>query len=127
MAQAGYGGTDGSPGGPAPAGQWRSLTPADHKDPAVTAASAEASSPGEVPAEQPGDKAGIRNPTIDGVAVPRSADVAAAGGAAPDPHIVAARAAADAAATRIADSPTTRRRSVVFEEDDELDVPDFLK
>jgi cell division protein FtsZ len=25
------------------------------------------------------------------------------------------------------DAPTTRRRSVVFEEDDELDVPDFLK
>jgi cell division protein FtsZ len=26
-----------------------------------------------------------------------------------------------------ADGPTTKRRSVVFEEDDELDVPDFLK
>jgi len=25
------------------------------------------------------------------------------------------------------ESATTRRRSVVFEEDDELDVPDFLK
>jgi hypothetical protein len=25
------------------------------------------------------------------------------------------------------DAATTRRRSVVFEEDDELDVPDFLK
>jgi cell division protein FtsZ len=28
---------------------------------------------------------------------------------------------------RLPDQPTTRRRSVVFEEDDELDVPDFLK
>jgi hypothetical protein len=27
----------------------------------------------------------------------------------------------------VPDSATTRRRSVVFEEDDELDVPDFLK
>jgi hypothetical protein len=25
------------------------------------------------------------------------------------------------------DVPTTRRRPVVFEEDDDLDVPDFLK
>jgi cell division protein FtsZ len=32
-----------------------------------------------------------------------------------------------AAATRVFDAATTRRRSVVFEEDDELDVPDFLK
>jgi hypothetical protein len=28
---------------------------------------------------------------------------------------------------RPADSTGTRRKSVVFEEDDELDVPDFLK
>jgi cell division protein FtsZ len=33
----------------------------------------------------------------------------------------------DAPATRLADTTGTRRRSVVFEEDDELDVPDFLK
>ncbi|HEY2579700.1 MAG TPA: cell division protein FtsZ [Streptosporangiaceae bacterium] len=31
------------------------------------------------------------------------------------------------AASRMFDSPSTRRRPVVFEEDDELDVPDFLK
>ncbi len=37
------------------------------------------------------------------------------------------RAAALAAEARVSDSPSTRRRSVVFEEDDELDVPDFLK
>jgi cell division protein FtsZ len=30
-------------------------------------------------------------------------------------------------AARVFDAATTRRRSVVFEEDDELDVPDFLK
>ncbi len=32
-----------------------------------------------------------------------------------------------AAAARVFDAATTRRRSMVFEEDDELDVPDFLK
>ncbi len=32
-----------------------------------------------------------------------------------------------AAAARVFDAATTRRRSVVFEDDDELDVPDFLK
>ena len=31
------------------------------------------------------------------------------------------------AAARVFDAATTRRRSVVFEEDDDLDVPDFLK
>jgi cell division protein FtsZ len=38
------------------------------------------------------------------------------------------RAHADmASAARVFDAATTRRRAVVFEEDDELDVPDFLK
>ena len=32
-----------------------------------------------------------------------------------------------AAAARVFDGASTRRRPVVFEEDDELDVPDFLK
>jgi cell division protein FtsZ len=41
---------------------------------------------------------------------------------------VPARHRADpGAAARMFDAATTRRRSVVFEEDDELDVPDFLK
>ena len=41
---------------------------------------------------------------------------------------VPARPRADhSAAARMFDAATTRRRSVVFEEDDELDVPDFLK
>jgi hypothetical protein len=31
------------------------------------------------------------------------------------------------AAARVFDTASTRRRAVVFEEDDELDVPDFLK
>jgi cell division protein FtsZ len=49
----------------------------------------------------------------------------------PTPSAVAAATArprADpGAAARMFDAATTRRRSVVFEEDDELDVPDFLK
>jgi cell division protein FtsZ len=46
------------------------------------------------------------------------------GGSAPVP----ARPRTDAtAAARMFDAATTRRRSVVFEEDDDLDVPDFLK
>jgi len=36
-------------------------------------------------------------------------------------------AQADSVASRVFDAATTRRRPVVFEEDDELDVPDFLK
>jgi len=46
----------------------------------------------------------------------------------PAAPVAAARHRADpGAAARMFDAATTRRRSVVFEEDDELDVPDFLK
>ena len=55
---------------------------------------------------------------IDPVPAPRPADA--------DPVAPAPRADT-AAAARVFDAATTRRRSVVFEEDDELDVPDFLK
>jgi cell division protein FtsZ len=34
---------------------------------------------------------------------------------------------AEAPASRTFDIPSSRRRPVVFEEDDDLDVPDFLK
>ena len=55
---------------------------------------------------------------------PSPAPLATPSAAAP-PDRTASRAE-DAAATRVPDS-STRRRSVVFEEDDDLDVPDFLK
>jgi hypothetical protein len=55
---------------------------------------------------------------LDAVPAPRSAG---ADPAAPAPRTDTA------AAARVFDAATTRRRSVVFEEDDELDVPDFLK
>jgi cell division protein FtsZ len=58
----------------------------------------------------------------DAVPAPRVSEPAVASGAKP------ARPAgrAEDSAARVGDS-STRRRSVVFEEDDELDVPDFLK
>jgi hypothetical protein len=37
------------------------------------------------------------------------------------------RVAVTSDAAKTFDVPTTRRRPVVFEEDDDLDVPDFLK
>jgi cell division protein FtsZ len=56
----------------------------------------------------------------DGVPPPRP-EAGASHAATPRPRPDAA------AAARVFDAATTRRRSVVFEEDDELDVPDFLK
>jgi cell division protein FtsZ len=87
-------------------------------------------------AEQPGgslsgqDGAGAGEPgggapesRVDGVPAPRSSEPDAAGDKAP-----ANGWSADAPGQgRRADATSTRRRSVVFEEDDELDVPDFLK
>jgi cell division protein FtsZ len=60
----------------------------------------------------------IEESGMDAVPAPRSAG--------PDP-VAAAPRTDTAAAARVFDAATTRRRSVVFEEDDELDVPDFLK
>jgi hypothetical protein len=67
--------------------------------------------------------------TADGAAAGSTADrsgvqPAAAAGRAQEPP----RARPDTAtAARVFDAATTRRPSVVFEEDHELDVPDFLK
>jgi cell division protein FtsZ len=82
--------------------------------------------PAEFPAEpagQPaaGDAAGSADqadPGMDGVPSPRAAREESAPPR-PRPDAIAA--------ARVFDAATTRRRSVVFEEDDELDVPDFLK
>ena len=63
----------------------------------------------------------------DGVSPSRPRDVPAAGPSADAGLAASAPRAEPAAAARIFDPATTRRRSVVFEEDDELDVPDFLK
>ncbi|HEX2318883.1 MAG TPA: cell division protein FtsZ [Streptosporangiaceae bacterium] len=60
----------------------------------------------------------------DPVPAPRPAERPAAGG--PDGGAEPARQSAAAAEAR-AERVGTKRKSVVFEEDDELDVPDFLK
>jgi cell division protein FtsZ len=59
---------------------------------------------------------------IDGIPSPRPADQS---GGLQDSR--GAGRPADPPAPRLSDTTGTRRRSVVFEEDDELDVPDFLK
>jgi cell division protein FtsZ len=89
--------------------------------------------------------AGVTSPADTTVTSPEPADapatdiaedvsgIDAADGAEEEPEPVPAAAVParrrtdTGAAARMFDAATTRRRSVVFEEDDELDVPDFLK
>jgi cell division protein FtsZ len=59
----------------------------------------------------------------DGVPAPRPAEPGAPAG--PDKPAVSGARPADP--PRLTETASTRRRSVVFEEEDELDVPDFLK
>jgi cell division protein FtsZ len=70
------------------------------------------------------DSAGTDATKVEGVPPPRAADE---GKSAADK--AGAAWSTDSTASRLGDASTasTRRRSVVFEEDDELDVPDFLK
>jgi cell division protein FtsZ len=119
--------TEPAPGGPA-------QVPDQVASPAAapTPAAAEPRPASEVTAARPEQEAA----RIDSVPSPRGSDgpsppeppspapLATPSAAAP-PDRTASRAE-DAAATRVPDS-STRRRSVVFEEDDDLDVPDFLK
>jgi cell division protein FtsZ len=63
--------------------------------------------------------------SADSIPSPRPADLPAASSASSDGP--ARTSQPEPAAARVFDPVTTRRRSVVFEEDDELDVPDFLK
>jgi cell division protein FtsZ len=57
-----------------------------------------------------------------------TADLSASAAAEPDPQYAPVPGRMDpVAAARVFDTASTRRRAVVFEEDDELDVPDFLK
>ncbi len=86
----------------------------------LSPASADASATGSAAADAGSADAGSHDGTrIDGVPAPRagSSDAAAKG----------SQDGPAKAAGRQAESAGTRRKSVVFEEDDELDVPDFLK
>jgi cell division protein FtsZ len=93
-----------SPGGASPGGE-QSQAPAS---PWRASGAGEGSSVDGIPSPRP--------PAVPAAAPPPGADMPAA----------APRAEA-AVSARTFDPATTRRRSVVFEEDDELDVPDFLK
>jgi cell division protein FtsZ len=82
-----------------------------------------------------GDAAGVHDPLSAGSAPASGSPWAPAASAEPGAHQDSAAsggapgggAAPDSAAARVFDVPTTRRRPVIFEEDDDLDVPDFLK
>jgi cell division protein FtsZ len=103
-------------------------------EPAASMTAAPVATPGAAPAEPepapggdsswPAAPAGAAvGPDAGDQAYDQAADPVPAGTAA-----IPARHRADpGAAARMFDAATTRRRSVVFEEDDELDVPDFLK
>jgi len=93
-----------SPGGASPGGE-QSQAPAS---PWQASGAGDGSSVDGIPSARP--------PAVPAAAPPAGADMPAA----------APRAEA-AVSARTFDPATTRRRSVVFEEDDELDVPDFLK
>ena len=76
------------------------------------------------PRAAPGERDGGRTESVPS---PRSADLPAAAASAGADGPAGAARPEPAVAARVFDPATTRRRSVVFEEDDELDVPDFLK
>jgi len=101
--------------------------PAGSEEPAGPAEAAETA-----PAEQADRGSSLGGPVGRGAAVMDSIPPqrgpefpAAAGPDGPESSLTAARAGAGA--SWLPDGSTTRRPSVVFEEDDDLDVPDFLK
>jgi cell division protein FtsZ len=105
---------------------WRPVTLPSIKDQSAPAGPAGAGSghdrsdgaaAGVMSAPGPAAPAGV---LTDSVPPPRPADEPAAAGG-------AGQQGRDPAGPGRADGSGTRRRSVVFEEDDELDVPDFLK
>ena len=135
-----------SPDGLAATGGWRTFSFPDRSEPPAGPATQPPGHAAEQPAAQeagPSAKdqpaaaqpatstvatAGQGAAVVDGIPSPRPADAAPA-------TTVQDTAKADKPAPRPADEPavarapdgSTRRRSVVFEEDDDLDVPDFLK
>ncbi len=139
----GNGAAAGGYAGPADAGPAAAGAGAQQATPATGSEAAEAVQPGGHGASAPAGGAGAPGSHAPGDAVPaqRAADGAGAapaeaadgaGGAGGAGGPGTAAGAGTAAKTvpvqgARADSAGTRRKSVVFEEDDELDVPDFLK
>jgi cell division protein FtsZ len=139
-----------SPDGLAASGGWRTFSFPDRAEPSAVPAAQPAGQVAGQPVQQPAvpeaalpapdhsaavqaaagsDAAPVQGAAVvDGIPSPRPAD-AAPPTTGPDPAKAdkpAPRAAEEPAGSRLADG-STRRRSVVFEEDDDLDVPDFLK
>jgi cell division protein FtsZ len=127
-----------APAPPVPADVWAAPSePVNEPEPApVSFGNAENGSPGAADspwsdgrasedraAEDTGSGATAEENGVDAVPAPRPAD----SGAADSGPVTPVSRPDTAAAARVFDAATTRRRSVVFEEDDELDVPDFLK
>jgi cell division protein FtsZ len=119
-----------------PSSVWRS-TAAERRDPpavvSMSSAPAVADDPADAAAEDssvPGSEEPVSE-VIDSVPPPRPAEPAPApaSSSSDKPGSNGSWSADGAGQSRglTAESATTRRRSVVFEEDDELDVPDFLK
>jgi len=130
-----------APAGGPPAEPARAEThpPAGGEEPQAAAAAAEPAASADPPAADPGGAApgfaaesategagadGAGAAVVDGVPPPRAAEAPApAGSDAHDSSLSSPRPGGG----WLPDSASTRRRSVVFEEDDDLDVPDFLK
>lgn len=122
--------------------------PASESLPAPVAAAADGDRPADRPTRLAEDAAGLAEDAagLAGDAAALAAAESNGSGSVPAPRLAGAEPShaeppyaepalaeppsrADAASTArgVFDAATTRRRSVVFEEDDELDVPDFLK
>ena len=127
-AQPGLAASQGSPAGP-PDGTDSPLNGRNGHAPAPAEAGG-AGQPNSGVASAPGDAPAPQDPPAPRDA-PAPGDAQAPGdvpAAEPDPQPAAVPGRLDpVAAARVFDVASTRRRPVVFEEDDELDVPDFLK
>jgi cell division protein FtsZ len=134
-----------SPDGLAAAGGWRTFSFPDRSEPPAAVAAQPAGPAAAQPAAQAADPPGPDQSqaaqastgteaggqpaaVVDGVPSPRPPDAATAPAAQETAKAgkPAARAADEPAGARLPEG-STRRRPVVFDEDDDLDVPDFLK
>jgi cell division protein FtsZ len=109
------GGLLAAPSGPGPAG------------PVASPPAALASENGGAPVEEPAPSSVQAAASDAGAQQADGADGVPHQRVAADESSAGSQAPARPAAGRPIDVPSTRRKSVVFEEDDELDVPDFLK
>jgi cell division protein FtsZ len=110
---------------PAPASSAPAQAPVSPAPASPAAESEPASGYGSDTSDRPGQPESAPEPRADAVPPPRPAEPPSPATA--DKGQTGPGWSADTAAGRRTEATSTRRRSVVFEEDDELDVPDFLK